>query len=76
VLPVPEFINPRFRENKPKCSFSGIKNERIGLVFTKTRSIISGTGGGGLYTGWNKVNNVEINVLNLKIYLRHQGVLW
>jgi hypothetical protein len=39
---VPEFIDPRFRENKPKTPV--IENERFGLVFAKTVSIISGTG--------------------------------
>ncbi len=38
-----EFIDPRFRENKPKRSYSVIENERFGLVFAKTVSIISGT---------------------------------
>ncbi len=36
---VPEFIDPRFRENKPKTL------ERFGLVFAKTGSIISGKEG-------------------------------
>jgi hypothetical protein len=41
---VPEFIDPRFRENKPKKrSCAVIENERFGLVFAKTGSIISGT---------------------------------
>ncbi len=35
---------PSFHKNKPKRSFSVIQNERFGLVFAKTRSIISGTG--------------------------------
>jgi hypothetical protein len=45
-MPVPEFIDPRFRENKPKTLvvYSVIENERFGLVFAKTGSIISGTG--------------------------------
>jgi hypothetical protein len=42
-FPVPEFIDPRFRENKPKRSYSVIENERFRLVFAKTGSIISGT---------------------------------
>jgi hypothetical protein len=42
--PVPEFIDPRIRENKSKTLvFSHIENERIGLVFAITVSIISGT---------------------------------
>jgi hypothetical protein len=40
---VPEFIDPRFRENKLKRSYSVIENERFGLVFAETGSIISGT---------------------------------
>ncbi len=31
-------------KTSPKRSYSVIENERFGLVFTKTRSIISGTG--------------------------------
>ncbi len=42
--PVPEFIDPRFRENKPKRAYSVIENERFGLVFAKTGSMISDTG--------------------------------
>ncbi len=40
---MPEFIDPRFRENKPKRAYSVIENERFGLVFAKTGSIISDT---------------------------------
>jgi hypothetical protein len=32
-------------KTSPKRSFSVIQNERFGLVFVKTGSIISGTGG-------------------------------
>jgi hypothetical protein len=42
--PVPEFIDPVFRKTSLKSSFSVIQNERFGLVFSKTGSIISGTG--------------------------------
>ena len=42
--PVPEFIDPVFTKTSPKRSFSVIQNERFGLVFEKTGSIISGTG--------------------------------
>jgi hypothetical protein len=42
--PVPEFIDPVFAKTSPKRSFSVIENERFGLVFAKTGSIISGTG--------------------------------
>ncbi len=41
---VPEFIDPVFAKTSPKRSFSVIENERFGLVFAKTGSIISGTG--------------------------------
>ncbi len=40
---MPEFIDPVFVKTSPKRSFSVIKNERFGLVFVKTGSIISGT---------------------------------
>jgi hypothetical protein len=40
---VPEFIDPVFAKTSPKRSFSVIENERFGLVFAKTGSIISGT---------------------------------
>jgi hypothetical protein len=40
---VPEFIDPVFVKTSPKRSFSVIQNERFGLVFVKTGSIISGT---------------------------------
>ncbi len=42
--PVPEFIDPVFTKTSPKRSFSVIQNERFGLVFAGTGSIISGTG--------------------------------
>jgi hypothetical protein len=42
-LPVPEFIDPVFTKISPKRSLSVIKNERVGLVFAKTGSIILGT---------------------------------
>jgi hypothetical protein len=41
--PVPEFIDPVFKKTSPKRSFSVIQNERFGLVFAKTGSIILGT---------------------------------
>ncbi len=40
IIPVPEFIDPVFAKTSPKCSFSVIENERFGLVFAKTGSII------------------------------------
>ncbi len=40
---MPELIDPVFTKTSPKCSFSVIQNERFGLVFAKTGSIISGT---------------------------------
>jgi hypothetical protein len=42
-IPVPEFIDPVFTKTSPKRSFSVIQNERFGLVFAKTGSIILGT---------------------------------
>ncbi len=41
---VPEIIDPVFAKTSPKRSFSMTEYERSGLVFTKTRSINSGTG--------------------------------
>jgi hypothetical protein len=41
---VPEFVDLVFAKTSPKRSFSVIQNERFGLVFVKTGSIISGTG--------------------------------
>ncbi len=41
---MPEFIDPVFVKTSTKRSFSVIQNERFGLVFVKTGSIISGTG--------------------------------
>ncbi len=41
---MPEFIDPVLTKTSPKRSFSVIQNERFGLVFAKTGSIISGTG--------------------------------
>ncbi len=46
LTPVPEFIDLVFTKTSPKRSFSVIQNERFGLVFAKTGSIISGTGFG------------------------------
>ncbi len=43
---VPEFIDPVFTKTSPKRSFSVTQNERFGLVFAKTGSIILGTVGG------------------------------
>jgi hypothetical protein len=40
---VPEFIDPVFAKTSPKRSFLVKENERFGLVFAKTGSIISGT---------------------------------
>ena len=39
-----EFIDPVFMKASRKRSFSITENEHFGLVFTKTGSIISGTG--------------------------------
>ncbi len=43
VTTVPEFIDPVFAKTSRKRAFSMTKNERFGLVFTKTGSINSGT---------------------------------
>ncbi len=45
---VPKFIDPVFAKTSPKCAFSMTENERVGLVFVKTGSINSGTGGEGI----------------------------
>jgi hypothetical protein len=45
VGPVPEIIDPVFAKISPKRSFCMTENERFGLVFGKTGSINSGTGG-------------------------------
>ncbi len=44
LQPLPEFIDPVFAKTSPKRAFSMTKNERFGLVFTKTGSINSDTG--------------------------------
>jgi hypothetical protein len=44
---VPEIIDPVFTKTSPKRSFCMTENERFGLVFVKTGSIDSGTGGRG-----------------------------
>jgi hypothetical protein len=41
---VPEFIDPVFTKTSPKRSFSLNRKRAFWLVFTKTGSIISGTG--------------------------------
>ncbi len=43
--PVPEIIDPVFAKTCPKRSFCMTEDERFGLVFVKTGSINSGTGG-------------------------------
>ena len=43
LISVPEFIDTVLTKTSPKRSFSVIQNERFGLVFAKTGSIISGT---------------------------------
>ncbi len=40
---MPEFIDPVFTKTSPKRSFLVIQNDRFGLVFAKTGSIIFGT---------------------------------
>ena len=46
LYPMPEFIDPVFTKTSPIRSFSVIQNERFGLVFAKTGSIILGTSQG------------------------------
>jgi hypothetical protein len=58
--PVPEFIDPVFTKTSPKRSFSVTQNERFGLVFAKTGSIISGT---GLIRSW-----VQIRIKEFKYF--------
>ncbi len=45
---VPEIIDLVFTKTSPKRSFCMTENERFGVVFVKTGSIISGT---GVYSG-------------------------
>jgi len=45
--PVPEIIDPVFRKTSQNARFLLSEKERFGLVFVKTGSINSGTGGGG-----------------------------
>ncbi len=47
---MPEFIDRVFVKTSPKHSYSALENERFGLVFAKTVSIISGT---VLSSRWN-----------------------
>ncbi len=54
---MPEFIDPVFAKTSPKSSFLVIQNERFGLVFTKTGSINSGTGGRGMEDKRSGVNS-------------------
>jgi hypothetical protein len=63
---VPEFIDPVFTKTSPIRSFSVIANERFGLVFAKTGSIISGT---GIYILTDDVDNVLFTYLLLLFIL-------
>ncbi len=58
---MPEFIDPVFVKTSPKRSFSVIQNERFGLVFVKTGSIISGT---------------EVEARNFKYAQSHAGSIF
>jgi hypothetical protein len=53
-------------KTSPKRSYSVIENERFGLVFAKTGSIISGTGGQKLITKIRK-NVKKFHVLWIRI---------
>jgi hypothetical protein len=46
--PVPEIIDPVFVKTSQNARFLLSENERFGLVFVKTGSINSGTGGMGI----------------------------
>jgi hypothetical protein len=72
--PVPEFIDPEFAKTSPKRSFSVIENERFGLVFAKTGSIISGTGHWTVATSALAVkrsNHSAIDILYKYLYTHH-----
>ncbi len=67
-IAVPEFIDPAFAKTTPKRSFSVIHNERFGLVFAKTGSIISGTGWKNTHTG---------SQTSAIVFILHQtGISW
>ncbi len=56
-----QIYRPIFRQNKPNtvCAFSMTKNERFGLVFTKTWSINSGTCYTSIKQSNTQLQNVE-----------------
>ncbi len=65
---MPEFIDPRFRENKHKTLVFSHRNERFGLVFAKTGSIISSTALYLLYKRavWQKFSTPGISELSVQ----------
>jgi hypothetical protein len=68
---VPEFIDSVFTKTSPKRSFSVIQNERFGLVFAKTGSIILGTGTNKVRITWD-VGLVMSFVFLRKVLQYHQ----
>jgi hypothetical protein len=83
IHPVPEIIDPVFAKTSQNARFLLSENERFGLVFVKTGSINSGTG--GYCTFYKYVNHVFFYVVpssfftqfscNLDIYLSIKTVI-
>ncbi len=61
---VSEFIDPVFVKTSPKRSFSVIQNERFGLVFVKTGSIISGIGASAVIVTYCHVGALRFKNVN------------
>jgi hypothetical protein len=70
-FPVPELIDRVFVKTSPKRSYSVIENERFGLVFAKTGSIISGTGQFSIFGNYAKniLPYVENATIDIKLTL-------
>ncbi len=68
---VPELVDPVFVKTSPKRSFSVIQNERFGLVFVKTGSIISGMGVVHYYT--EELSFFLIAVAQRRVPRPHEG---
>jgi hypothetical protein len=73
---LPEFIDPVFAKTSPKHSFSVNENERFGLVFEKTGSIISGIGLAGKFSKFNSFvkDDTAIDQSRNNKVLRHWSV--
>jgi hypothetical protein len=69
---VPELIDPVLAKISPKRSFSLTENERFGLVFANTGSIISGTGAIHRY---NNELNLKVRVFDCQISLNQENIL-